>query len=167
MKTGLVEVLTLIDDMDERLHVPVPLEEFKDTLEEREKFVAEMLETMYTHRAVGLAANQVGIMRRMFVMDVSRRSLVCFNPIVNPISSDSVLLSEGCLSFPNIYLKIKRPSGIELKYQSITGSEENIVLDGWPSRCAQHETDHLNGVVFTDLVSKLRLQMAKKKSMKV
>jgi peptide deformylase len=163
-KTTISGGLQIIPDNDPRIHIRVPDEEFADSLADREKLVFDLFEKMYQHRAIGLAANQVGIMRRVFVMDVAGRKLACFNPVITPITSDTVLLSEGCLSFPDIHLKIKRPSAIQLQYQNANGSADEVVLQEWPARCALHETDHLNGVVFTDLVSKLRLQMALKKA---
>lgn len=97
-------------------------------------------------QAVGLAANQVGYNKRVFVMNINGRHYSCFNPEILESSSDDVLLNEGCLSFPKDRLDIARPDWIVVKYYDHLGNETQEKLDGLASRCFQHELDHLNGI---------------------
>ena len=88
--------------------------------------------------------------------------LAFFNPELTRVSQETDLLKEGCLSFPDIYLMIKRPRVCEMKYQDADGNEHSTMLDGVGARCAQHEIDHLNGIVFLQRASKLKLERALK-----
>ena len=128
----------------------------------------EMLETMNAFGGIGLAANQVGLLRRVFVMKLQDgRELGCFNP--NILWGDNELTSseEGCLSFPNLWLKIPRHNKISAMYVDNTGEKRIIELEGLDSRCFQHELDHLDGITFTSHVSDLKLTMARKKQRKL
>jgi peptide deformylase len=127
------------------------------------EIVSNMFATMERMNAVGLAANQCGLLDRVFVMNVEGMRVACFNPVITVTAPDTILLAEGCLTFPGLSLKIKREAHIHLTYQNEKGQPNNLSLSGWPSRVAQHETDHLNGIVFTSRVSKLKLDMARKK----
>lgn len=135
---------------------------FDDALE---KFTADLLNTMYNEQGCGLAAPQVGSHHRLFVMDTSRDLT---NPIcmVNPeiIHQEGVVASnEGCLSFPNIYIQVKRAKQITVRYQTVAGQPEETSLEGLAAICVQHELDHLNGILFVDLLSKLKKERALKK----
>ena len=112
----------------------------------------------------GLAANQIGLKYRAFAMNYHGRPTVFFNPVITELSAETVLMEEGCLSFPNLKLKIKRPATCRLIYSDSNGNRQTLLLDDWHARCALHEVDHLNGVVFTSKVSRLKLQMAIKKA---
>lgn len=129
---------------------------------------ADMIAFMEEKRGIGLAANQIGLNRRVFVMG-SRilegfpEPFAVFNPVITETSDEQVLDEEGCLSYPDLYLKLKRPSWIVAQYQDSTGNLKEIRVDGYLAKCFQHELDHLNGVCFVDKVSPLKLQLAMKK----
>ena len=128
----------------------------------------EMLELMRSMNAIGLAGNQVGLLRRVFVMKLADgREIGCFNPYIMYGDNDKLEGEEGCLSFPNLWLKVKRDNKITAAYLDNTGKQCIIELVGIDSRCFQHELDHLNGITFTEHVSSLKLQMARKKQRKL
>jgi len=128
----------------------------------------EMLELMRASRAIGLAGNQVGLLRRVFVIKLADgRELGCFNPWIMIGDNDLIDGEEGCLSFPNLWLKIERHNKITAAYLDNTGKQCIIELEGIDARCFQHELDHLDGVTFTEHVSNLKLQMARKKQRKL
>lgn len=128
----------------------------------------ELLELMNASKAIGLAANQVGLLRRVFVMKLTDgREIGCFNPWIMFGNNDNVEGEEGCLSFPNLWLKVSRNNAITAAYLDSGGKQCIIELVGIDARCFQHELDHLNGVTFTEYVSTLKLQMARKKQRKL
>jgi peptide deformylase len=128
----------------------------------------EMLEIMQANNGIGLAGNQVGLLRRVFVIKLANgRELGCFNPWIMIGDNDLINGEEGCLSFPNLWLKVKRHNKITAAYLDSTGKQCIIELEGIDSRCFQHELDHLDGVTFTEHVSNLKLQMARKKQRKL
>jgi peptide deformylase len=129
---------------------------------------ADMIAFMEKNRGIGLAANQIGIARRVFVMGSRNlegfpEPFAVFNPVIKESSTEEVLDEEGCLSYPDLYLKLKRPSWIVAEYQDSKGNLNEIRVDGYLAKCFQHELDHLNGVCFVDKVSPLKLQLAMKK----
>jgi peptide deformylase len=129
---------------------------------------SEMLETMRSSNGIGLAANQVGLLRRVFVMKLQDgREIGCFNPWIMFGNNDKITGEEGCLSFPNLWLKVKRDNKITASYLDNTGKQCIIELEGIDARCFQHELDHLDGVTFTEYVSDLKLQLARKKQRKL
>lgn len=128
----------------------------------------EMLELMRASNAIGLAGNQVGLLRRVFVMKLADgREIGCFNPWIMFGDNDKLEGEEGCLSFPNLWLKVKRDNKITAAYLDNTGKQCIIELEGIDSRCFQHELDHLDGITFTEYVSDLKLRMARKKQRKL
>ncbi len=128
----------------------------------------EMLETMKANNGIGLAGNQVGIMRRVFVMKLKDgREMGFFNPTILVGDNANINGEEGCLSFPNLWLKVARSDKITAMYLDNTGKRCIIELEGIDSRCFQHELDHLDGITFTEYVSDLKLQMARKKQRKL
>ena len=128
----------------------------------------EMLELMRSSNAIGLAGNQIGLLRRVFVMKLADgRELGCFNPWIMLGDNDLINGEEGCLSFPNLWLKVERHNKITAAYLDNTGKQCIIELKGIDARCFQHELDHLDGITFTEHVSALKLQMARKKQRKL
>ena len=128
----------------------------------------EMIETMKASNGIGLAGNQVGLLRRVFVMKLADgREIGCFNPWIMIGDNDLINGEEGCLSFPNLWIKVERHNKITAAYLDNTGKQCIIELEGIDSRCFQHELDHLDGVTFTEHVSNLKLQMARKKQRKL
>lgn len=123
---------------------------------------------MKANNGIGLAGNQVGLLRRVFVMKLQDgRELGCFNPWIMFGDNDKINDNEGCLSFPNLWLKVQRHNKITAAYLDNTGKQCIIELEGIDARCFQHELDHLNGVTFTEYVSDLKLKMARKKQRKL
>jgi peptide deformylase len=128
----------------------------------------EMLETMRSFNGIGLAANQVGLLRRVFVMKLQDgREMGFFNPRILVGDNADIQGEEGCLSFPNLWLKVPRNDKITAMYLDNTGKQCIIELEGIDSRCFQHELDHLDGITFTEYVSDLKLKMARKKQRKL
>jgi len=115
------------------------------------KAAHEMIELMHEHDGVGLAANQVDIPQRFFVMNFSpdADNLVFINPVVSK-HHGSEEEEEGCLSLPGVYAQVKRPKAIHLNAHTMDGNEINVTLQGMTARIVQHETDHLDGVLFID-----------------
>ena len=132
----------------------------------RQEVKDNLVETMKGSAGVGLSANQCGVMERVFVMysDIKKKEIIaCFNPKIVSTSDDLILMDEGCLSYPGIWLKVKRPDGIEAIYEDEHGELQEIALFGLECRIFQHEMDHMEGTDFTKNVSRLRLSRAKKR----
>jgi len=128
-----------------------------------------MIEAMLVLDGIGLAANQVGIETRVFVMghrDNPEAAQAFFNPVVTANTEDIADMEEGCLSFPGIYVKVKRPTKIKARWQNSRGEFEEGEFDGYNCKCFLHEYDHLEGIVFQDRVSTLKWAMAVKKTNK-
>ncbi len=123
-----------------------------------EKLAEDMLDTMYDAPGRGLAAPQVGVMKRLFVMDSTWKDgrpdpLVIINPVIEETSDARASNAEGCLSIPGITTEISRPARVRLSWTGLTGSRYVQVFDGFAATCVQHETDHLDGLVTFDHLS--------------
>ncbi len=134
-----------------------------------EKFENDFIKLMIAERGMGLAANQVGITKTFFAIghesfDTFKKHAIIWNPRVTKFSEQKVVDVEGCLSFKGIWLKVERPSIVEVQYETTQGKTQFAKLEGMESKCFQHECDHLEGITFNKRVSKLRWEMAKKKS---
>lgn len=133
-----------------------PVTEFNDELKE---LATNMAETMYAAPGVGLAANQVGVLKRIIVIDVSEESnelRVFVNPQVIAHSDELEEFEEGCLSLKGLYEKVKRPERVTVRAQDLDGNPFELEADGLLAVCVQHEIDHLNGIVFIDHLSRLK-----------
>ena len=131
----------------------------------------DMLETMYSAPGIGLAAVQVGILKRAIVIDVSRdkekkNPFFLINPEIIYKSKNTSIHEEGCLSLPGYFAEIERPAECQVKYIDYHGEKKEIKASGLLSTCIQHEIDHLNGVLFIDYLSKLKKDMIIKKLIK-
>ena len=165
-------IYKLLPPSDERVLSSIAefdIERFKeDEKIELKEFVDNMFETMKQYGGIGLSANQVGKPYRMFVMgdhlNIQKgKKWVCINPKITNVTKDLIRYKEGCLTFPFLFLDIERPQKIKVKYQNEQLETVEEEFDGIVSRCYQHELDHMHGRVFTELVSKLKLNMALKK----
>lgn len=132
------------------------------------KLVDDMLETMYEAPGIGLAAIQVGVPRRLLVIDISKedegkRPLVFINPEIITSSDERSVYEEGCLSIPDYYAEVERPASVTVKSIDRDGKEQVTVAEGLLATCLQHEIDHLNGILFIDHISRLKREMVIKK----
>ena len=135
---------------------------------ELKEFVDNMFETMKKYGGIGLSANQVGKPYRMFIMgdhpSISKgKKWVCINPKITNVTKDLIRYREGCLTFPFLFLDIERPQDITVEYLDENLEKKEEHMTGIVARCYQHEFDHIQGIVFTEHVSKLKLDMALKK----
>ena len=121
---------------------------------DRSKLSYTLTENMFHHRGVGLSANQIGIQERAFVMisDMETQdTITCFNPRIIKESKEEVVMEEGCLSYPELFIEISRPSSIIVKYEDEGKELHKVKLTGFIARIFQHEYDHMEGIDFTDL----------------
>jgi len=162
-------MLELVKEIDPILHKTTLVFDFDiipDGFENTEEYLLDltnnMFDTMKIEDGIGLAAPQVGLSLRLFVMSVDGEDIVCINPRIIAKSEDREVRNEGCLSFPKLNLKIKRPIEVFVSYNNMDGTELQRTFTDITARCFFHELDHLNGITFDSLASRLTLQMAKK-----
>ncbi len=146
----------------------VELEKVDDELR---ALLDDMLETMYAAPGIGLAAVQVGILKRLIVIDISKdkenkNPLFLINPEIISLSNKTTIYEEGCLSLPGHFAEIERPAECQIKFIDYEGKEKELKADGLLATCIQHEVDHLNGILFVDYLSKLKKDMIIKKLIK-
>ena len=139
---------------------------------EEQKLMDDMLETMYSANGIGLAAIQIGIPKRIIVMDLSRDEnkkipMYFVNPIIKNKNVEKSTYEEGCLSVPNQFAEIDRPSKCEIEYLDYEGKRKLLKAEGLFATCIQHEMDHLEGILFIDYLSKLKKSMIIKKLSKI
>ena len=155
---------------NEILRERMPEFDFNNPIVDPKELEKEMIETMLANDAIGLAANQVGIKTRVFVMGSKEHpdnAVGIFNPVIIESSGESMVDdSEGCLSFPGIFANIKRPNVIKAQWQNSSGETLTTEIEGYTARCFLHEFDHLEGIVYQDRISPLKWAMAVKKSNK-
>ncbi len=137
------------------------------------KLADDMLETMYDAPGIGLAAPQIAVMQRMFVMDCAKEDaatpepMVLINPEVIWSSEDRSVYDEGCLSIPDQYAEVERPASVKVSWTNVDGKEVQETFDGLWATCAQHEIDHLDGKLFIDYLKPLKRQMITRKMQKL
>ena len=136
------------------------------------KLAEDMLETMYDAPGVGLAAPQIGVMKRLIVLDCEKgpapaRPLVMINPEVTWGSEDLSTYEEGCLSIPDQYADVSRPAQVRVRWTGLDGRAQEEQFDGLWATCVQHEIDHLNGKLFIDYLGPLKRQMITRKMEKL
>jgi peptide deformylase len=146
----------------------LPLEKVDNELR---ALLDDMLETMYAAPGIGLAAVQVGILKRLIVIDISKdkektNPLFLINPEIISRSKNTSVYEEGCLSLPGHFAEIERPAECLIKFINYEGKEKELKANGLLATCIQHEVDHLNGVLFIDYLSKLKKNMIVKKLVK-
>lgn len=155
------------DPLLKKVTEPVP-----DMDDATRKMMDDMVETMYAENGMGLAAPQVGILKRVFVMDVSppekgRNPIALANPEIVWASEEIKSYEEGCLSIPGMFAEVRRPAAVKVRYLDRDGEVQEIEDDQLLAVCAQHEIDHLNGVLFVDHLSALKRSMFLRKSKKI
>ena len=163
----ILEPLRLFGENHPMLSVPIP--EYKDVLPNpsMKNLVARLKMTMKLYNGVGLSANQCGIMQRVFVIGTEHFQIACINPKVIAQSEEVSKDNEGCLSFPAMFLKVDRPTWVDVEFYDETGALKQLRLDGLTARCFLHELDHMNGVKFIDHAGPLAIQMARQRQNKL
>ncbi len=158
--------ILLIPDSKLR-QIAKPVIDFDDDLH---KLLDDMLATMYNAPGIGLAGPQIGVMKRIFVMDLKTREdktggepIKIINPEIIDASDETVTQQEGCLSIPSVFADVNRPAWVKVQYFDENGQEQIIEGDGLLAACLQHEIDHLNGKLFIDYLSPLKRSMLIKK----
>ena len=167
-----IKELKLIPPNDPRVNnaiAPFVDEMLKDEgIKDRKELVEAMFFSMEKYHGIGLSANQVGLPFNMFVVGghpqiENGMKLACFNPMIIESSEETIMMKEGCLTYPFLFLNIIRPRKITLKYTDEDGELKEAKLDGMMSRIVQHEYDHMLGRNFTERASKLKIDAAMKK----
>ena len=161
-------LLPILSFPDPRLRtIAKPVNEVTEKIRQ---LAADMFETMYAAPGIGLAATQVDHHIQLIVMDLSENKdqpMVFINPKVTPLTEDTLPYEEGCLSVPQIYDKVERPSRVKIEALNLEGETFEIEADDLLAVCIQHEIDHLNGKLFVDYLSPLKRQRAREKVEKV
>ncbi|MBD1137857.1 peptide deformylase [Pelagibacterales bacterium SAG-MED43] len=157
------EIITVPDEILKKISEPIE----KVGVNEK-KLIDDLFETMYNSNGIGLAAVQVGILKRVLVIDVSskedKKKPMCFiNPTIKKLSDEMSVYEEGCLSIPDTFIEIQRPKICEIEYVDIDGKINIKQFDGLLSTCVQHEINHLDGKLIIDHLSKLKRDMIIKK----
>ncbi len=173
-----MSILPIVIAPDERLITRAS--EVTDINDKIKELVNDMFETMYDAEGLGLAAVQVGVLKRIFIVDVQLETIenepagyesigkfCMINPEITELSDEQVTLKEGCLSIPEQSYEIKRPKYLTVKYRDLNNEEQTLKAGGWLARCIQHELDHLNGILYIRHLSKLKYDMAMKKAQNV
>lgn len=163
-----IKPLILLPDAILR-EVSRPVETVDDELR---RLADDMLETMYDAPGIGLAAIQIGVPKRLLVIDLSKEGeekqpQVFINPEILTSSDERSVYEEGCLSIPDYYAEVERPATITVKHLDRGGKERQLEAEGLLATCLQHEIDHLNGVLFIDHISRLKRDMVVKKFTKL
>jgi len=159
IKTILTEPNTLLRQVSQ------PVEQVG---EPEKELMNDMLETMYAANGIGLAAIQIGVPKRIIVMDLSKEEnkklpMYFVNPVITKKNNEKITYEEGCLSVPNQFAEIDRPSKCEVEYLDYNGHKQNLQAEGLLATCIQHEIDHLEGILFIDYLSKLKKAIIVKK----
>ncbi len=160
------KILTIPDPLLRKVSEPV-----NEVNIEIKKLMDDMLETMYAAPGIGLAAVQIGVLKRVIVIDLSKKDekkspLFIINPEIVFKSKDFISYEEGCLSIPNQFAEVKRPSTCKINFLDYAGKKREVNADGLLATCIQHEIDHLNGILFIDHLSKLKKDLILKKTKK-
>ena len=159
-------VKTILTEPNKLLRqVSIPIESIG---EGERKLMDDMLETMYAAPGIGLAAIQIGVPKRIIVMDISRdeekkEPMYFVNPVIKNKNSEKATYEEGCLSVPDQFAEIERPNTCEIEYLDYNGNKKLLKAGGLLATCIQHEMDHLEGILFIDYLSKLKKTMIIKK----
>jgi peptide deformylase len=163
---ALLPILTAPDPRLKKKSLPV--ETVDDDLR---RLMDDMLETMHDAPGIGLAAPQIGVLKRVIVLDIDREDtktgpLFMANPEIVEASDEDTIYEEGCLSVPEHYSDVARPSKVTVRYLDRDGKQQDLVCEGLLSTCVQHEIDHLDGVLFIDHISSLKRNMILRKLLK-
>ena len=161
------EIITVPDEILKKVSEPIE----KIGVNEK-KLIDNLFDTMYNSNGIGLAAVQIGILKRILVVDVSNKDeknqpIVLVNPVIKNLSDEKSIYEEGCLSIPETFVEIERPKICEVEYIDEKGSKKILKCDGLLSTCVQHEINHLDGKLIIDHLSKLKKDFIIKKISKI
>ena len=137
---------------------------------DRKELQDRLLSTMEHYQGIGLSANQIGIKERAFIMysDIKKKEMItCFDPLITEYHLEKIIMDEGCLTWPGLWLKVQRSEGIRCLYYDVDGELVQVEMHGLESRIFQHEYDHMEGTNFTKRVSPLKLNIAKRRATKM
>ena len=163
---ALLPILTAPDPRLKKKSLPVAAVDA-----EVRQLMDDMLETMYAAPGIGLAAPQVGALKRVIVLDIDREEtksgpLFMANPEIVEASDEDVIYEEGCLSVPDHYSDVARPEKVRVRYLDRDGKQQELACEGLLATCVQHEIDHLDGILFIDHISSLKRNMILRKLLK-
>jgi peptide deformylase len=163
VKEETVEPLSVYPDSHPLLSVV--LEDYKESLPNAHmsKLIKRLKQTMKMYGGIGLSANQCGLKDRVFVMGTDQFQIACINPKVLEVTEEKIKDTEGCLSFPAMFMKVERPKSVYAEYTDENGEVQREWFEGLTARCFLHETDHMNGIKFTKYVGPLAIKMAQQK----
>ena len=161
------KVFTLVGEDNPILKQVLPEFDFSNPPVNPNEFASTLVETCKLHHGIGLSANQCGFAYRVFVMGAGEEYVAFYNPKLIDKSENEVHIIEGCLSFPFLGLRITRPESVQVEYQDFNGVKRETTLHGISARCFFHELDHMNGIVYTERVKPLALEMGLKKRNKL
>jgi peptide deformylase len=162
-----IETFNLVDSNHPILRTKILEFDFDNPPVDPNKFASSLTETCKVHNGFGLSANQCGFSYRVFVMGSAEEYVAFFNPKIIGQSEEESLITEGCLSFPMLAIKISRPNLIDVVYQDYNGQKHNTTLSGISAHVFQHELDHLNGIVYTERAKPMALKSGLKKQAKL
>ena len=152
----------LVDCNDPILRLPLEKFDFTNPPTDPLELAVDLAETCLHHNGLAIAANQVGLPYRVFVIR-GDEIITCFNPTIVDQSPETIVLEEGCLSFPGLFVKVKRPKKIKVRYTEPNAETVTQIFDGFTARVFQHELDHLNGIVYTGRANRFHLEQARKR----
>lgn len=155
--------LHLVDSTDPALTNPCLTFDFQNPPFDPVDFSRDLLHSLLDHNGIGLAANQVGVPYRIFAMRGHPENFVCFNPKVVQPSEQQILLEEGCLTFPGLFVKVKRPQHLRIRWTMPNGETRSDTFTGMSARIIQHEIDHLDGIMFYSRANKFHRDQAFRK----
>ena len=164
---SLKEIITVPNEILKKISDPI-----ENVGINEKKLINDLFETMYHSNGIGLAAVQVGVLKRVLVVDVSnkdekKKPIALINPVIKNFSNDKSVYEEGCLSIPDTFIEIERPKICEVEYIDEEGKKKNLKWDGLLSTCIQHEINHLDGKLIIDHLSKLKKDFIIKKISKI
>ena len=164
---SLKEIITVPNEILKKISDPI-----ENVGINEKKLINDLFETMYHSNGIGLAAVQVGVLKRVLVVDVSnkdekKKPIALINPVIKNFSNDKSVYEEGCLSIPDTFIEIERPKICEVEYIDEEGEKKNLKCDGLLSTCIQHEINHLDGKLIIDHLSKLKKDFIIKKISKI
>ena len=157
------DIITVPDEKLKKISEPI-----EQVGENEKKLIRDLFDSMYHSKGIGLAAVQIGILKRIVVIDISnkdekKKPISFINPIIRKLSEDTSIYEEGCLSIPDTFVEIERPRLCEVEYVNTEGKKKILKCDGLLSTCLQHEINHLDGKLIIDNLSKLKRDFIIKK----